>query len=99
MSLFAGATGYCVNSSIDLKFLTEYFPVRKCQFVQREIFHENVLITMTFLFQTEIKKKHIDWVKMSPILDIFGMEHADVFFQTILPVEEFMYYWIYFSLN
>lgn len=37
-------------------FLTEHFPVRKCQFVQREIFHENVLITMTFLSQTEIKK-------------------------------------------
>lgn len=36
---------------------------------------------------------------MSPILDIFGMEHADAFFQTILPVEEFMYYWVYFSLN
>lgn len=39
-------------------FLTEYFPVRKCQFVQREIFHENVLITMTFLLQTEIIKAY-----------------------------------------
>lgn len=35
---------------------------------------------MAFLFaDRNFFKKHIDWVKTSPTLDIFGVEQADTF--------------------